>query len=216
MISKIFPPIHTEGYKFLVIAVFVTVILLILNSFLGLLGILLSVWIYYFFRDPERIIIDDNDFLVSPADGEVIKVEEVEGPKELGLENTRFKKISIFMNVFDCHVNRTPCSGVVEDILYKPGKFLNASFDKASEDNERNYYKIKDINGNYVVVVQIAGLIARRIVCETNKDTKLNQGERIGMIRFGSRADVYYENYEPLVKIGQKTISGETLLAKKS
>ena len=163
MISKIFPPIHTEGYKFVVIAVFVTVILLILNSFLGLLGILLSVWVYYFFRDPERIIIDDNDFLVSPADGEVIKVEEVEGPKELGLENTRFKKISIFMNVFDCHVNRTPCSGVVEDILYKPGKFLNASFDKASEDNERNYYKIKDINGNYVVVVQIAGLIARRI-----------------------------------------------------
>ena len=119
------------------------------------------------------------------------------------------------MNVFDCHVNRTPCSGTVEEILYKPGKFLNASFDKASEDNERNYYKIKDNVGNNIIVVQIAGLIARRIVCETNNGQTLNQGDRIGMIRFGSRADVYYENYEPLVKVGQKTISGETLLAKK-
>jgi phosphatidylserine decarboxylase len=119
------------------------------------------------------------------------------------------------MNVFDCHVNRTPCSGTVEEILYKPGKFLNASFDKASEDNERNYYKIKDNTGNNIIVVQIAGLIARRIVCETNNGQKLSQGERIGMIRFGSRADIYYENYEPLVKVGQKTISGETLLAKK-
>ena len=170
---------------------------------------------YYFFRDPERVIIEDNNFLVSPADGEVVYVDEVDGPKEVGLENKKFKKISIFMNVFDCHVNRTPCSGLVEDILYKPGKFLNASLDKASEDNERNYYKIKDPHGNDIVVVQIAGLIARRIVCETNKDQELRQGDRIGMIRFGSRADVYYENYDPLVKVGQKTISGETLLAKK-
>jgi phosphatidylserine decarboxylase len=215
MISKIFPPIHTEGYKFIVIAVFVTIILLIVNGFLGLMGLLLTIWVYYFFRDPERIIIEDDNYLVSPADGEVIKVEEVDGPKEVGLENKKFRKISIFMNVFDCHVNRTPCSGTVEEILYKPGKFLNASFDKASEDNERNYYKIKDSDGNNIIVVQIAGLIARRIVCETNKNQELNQGDRIGMIRFGSRADVYYENYEPLVKIGQKTISGETLLAKK-
>ena len=119
------------------------------------------------------------------------------------------------MNVFDCHVNRTPCSGKVEKILYKPGKFFNASLDKASEDNERNYYKIKDNSGNDIIVVQIAGLIARRIVCETNNDQNLNQGDRIGMIRFGSRADVFYENYEPLVKVGQKTISGETLIARK-
>ncbi len=215
MLSKIFPKIHTEGYKFLVISAFITIILLIFNSFLGTMGLLLTTWVYYFFRDPERVIIEDDNYLVSPADGEVIKVEDVNGPKEVGLENKKFKKISIFMNVFDCHVNRTPCSGIVEDILYKPGKFLNASFDKASEDNERNYYKIKDPHGNVIIVVQIAGLIARRIVCETNKDQKLNQGDRIGMIRFGSRADVYYENYEPLVKIGQKTISGETLLAKK-
>ena len=215
MFSKIFPPIHTEGYKFLVISVIVTLVLLAFSGFLGTIGILLTVWVYYFFRDPERIIIEDDNYLVSPADGEVIKVEEVDGPKEVGLENQKFKKISIFMNVFDCHVNRTPCSGIVEEILYKPGKFLNASFDKASEDNERNYYKIKDNVGNNIIVVQIAGLIARRIVCETNNGQTLSQGERIGMIRFGSRADVYYENYDPLVKVGQKTISGETLLAKK-
>ena len=215
MFSKIFPPIHTEGYKFLVISVIVTLVLLAFSGFLGTIGILLTIWVYYFFRDPERIIIGDDNYLVSPADGEVIKVEEVDGPKEVGLENQKFKKISIFMNVFDCHVNRTPCSGTVEEILYKSGKFLNASFDKASEDNERNYYKIKDGAGNYIIVVQIAGLIARRIVCETNNGQTLSQGERIGMIRFGSRADVYYENYDPLVKVGQKTISGETLLAKK-
>jgi len=214
MFSKIFPKIHTEGYKFIVIAIFVTIIFLIINNFLGLIGLLLTIWVYYFFRDPERTIIGDDSYLVSPADGEVIKVEEVDGPKELGLENQKFKKISIFMNVFDCHVNRTPCSGVVEEILYKPGKFLNASLDKASEDNERNYYKIKDKHGNNIIVVQIAGLVARRIVCETNKNQELNQGDRIGMIRFGSRADVYYENYEPLVKVGQTAISGETLLAK--
>ena len=214
MFSKIFPKIHTEGYKFIVIAVFITVIFLIINNFLGLIGLLLTIWVYYFFRDPERIIIGDDSYLVSPADGEVIKVEEVDGPKELGLENQKFKKISIFMNVFDCHVNRTPCSGVVEEILYKPGKFFNASLDKASEDNERNYYKIKDKHGNNIIVVQIAGLVARRIVCETNKNQELSQGDRIGMIRFGSRADVYYENYEPLVKVGQTAISGETLLAK--
>ena len=215
MFTKIFPKIHTEGYKFLVIAAFITIILLIINNFLGLIGLLLTIWVYYFFRDPDRIIIGDDNYLVSPADGEIIKVEEVDGPKEVGLENKKFKKISIFMNVFDCHVNRTPCAGRIEEILYKPGKFFNASLDKASEDNERNYYKIKDINGNDIIVVQIAGLIARRIVCESNKDQDLRQGERIGMIRFGSRADVYYENYVPLVKVGQKAISGETLLAKK-
>ena len=215
MFSKIFPKIHTEGYKFIVIAVFITIIFLIINNFLGLIGILLSVWVYYFFRDPERTIIGDDSYLVSPADGEVIKVEEVDGPKELGLENKKFKKISIFMNVFDCHVNRTPCSGIVEDILYKPGKFLNASLDKASEDNERNYYKLNNTFGEDIIVVQIAGLVARRIVTETSVDQDLKQGDRIGMIRFGSRADLYFENYKPLVKVDQKMIAGETLIAKR-
>ena len=215
MFSKIFPKIHAEGYKFLVISGIITIVFYSFSNFLGLIGLVLTIWVYYFFRDPERVIIDDNNYLVSPADGEIIKVEEVDGPKELGLENKKFNKISVFMNVFDCHVNRTPCAGKIEEILYKPGKFVNASLDKASEDNERNYFKIKDTDNNDIIVVQIAGLVARRIVCESNKDQELKQGDRIGMIRFGSRADVYYENYQPLVKVGQKAISGETLLAKK-
>ncbi len=215
MFSKIFPKIHAEGYKFLVISGIVTIVFYSFSNFLGLIGLVLTIWVYYFFRDPDRVIINDNNYLVSPADGEIIKVEEVDGPKELGLENKKFNKISVFMNVFDCHVNRTPCAGKIEEILYKPGAFVNASLDKASEDNERNYFKIKDTDNNDIVVVQIAGLVARRIVCESNKDQELKQGDRIGMIRFGSRADVYYENYQPLVKVGQKAISGETLLAKK-
>jgi len=215
MFSKIFPKIHAEGYKFLVISGIITIVFYSFSNFLGLIGLVLTIWVYYFFWVSERVIIDDNNYLVSPADGEIIKVEEVDGPKELGLENKKFNKISVFMNVFDCHVNRTPCAGKIEEILYKPGTFVNASLDKASEDNERNYFKIKDTDNNDIIVVQIAGLVARRIVCESNKDQELKQGDRIGMIRFGSRADVYYENYQPLVKVGQKAISGETLLAKK-
>ena len=215
MFSKIFPKIHAEGYKFLVISGIITIIFYSFSNFLGLIGLVLTIWVCYFFRDPERVIIDDNNYLFSPADGEIIKVEEVDGPKELGLENKKFNKISVFMNVFDCHVNRTPCAGKIEEILYKPGTFVNASLDKASEDNERTYFQIKDTDHNEIIVVQIAGLVARRIVCESNKDQELKQGDRIGMIRFGSRADVYYENYQPLVKVGQKAISGETLLAKK-
>ena len=215
MFSKIFPKIHSEGYRFLIIAGVVTLVFYALSTFLGLLGLLVTIWVYYFFRDPDRYSINDDRYLVSPADGEIIKVEEVDGPKELGLEDRKFKKISIFMNVFDCHVNRTPCSGKIDEILYKPGKFLNASLDKASEDNERNYYKIKNNDGEDIIVVQIAGLVARRIVCESEKDQELKQGDRIGMIRFGSRADVYYENYESLVQIGQTAVAGETLLAKK-
>ena len=215
MIEKIFPKIHSEGYKFLAIAIFVTIFLYFISTFLGLVSLILSIWVYYFFRDPERISINDENYLTSPADGEILMVHEVDGPKELGLESKKFTKISIFMNVFDCHVNRTPREGKVSEILYKPGKFLNASLDKASDDNERNYYKITNNQGEDVIVVQIAGLIARRIVCESTKDQQLQQGERIGMIRFGSRADVYFENYEPLVKVGQKTIAGETLLAKR-
>jgi len=215
MIDKVFPKIHNEGYKFLVIFGFATLILYLISSFLGLIGLVLTIWIYYFFRDPDRISINDENYLVSPADGLVLQVEDSDGPKELNLEDKKFKKVSIFMNVFDCHVNRTPCSGKVTEILYKPGKFLNASLDKASENNERNYYKISNSSGEDIIVVQIAGLIARRIVCEVTENSELKQGDRIGMIRFGSRADIYFENYNPLVKINQKTIAGETLLAKK-
>ena len=215
MIDKIFPKIHNEGYKFLVIFGFATLSLYFISSFLGLIGLVLTIWVYYFFRDPDRISINDENFLVSPADGLILKVEETDGPKELKLENKKFKKISIFMNVFDCHVNRTPCSGKITEILYKPGKFFNASLDKASEENERNYYKISNNAGEDIIVVQIAGLIARRIVTEVGENSELKQGDRIGMIRFGSRADIYFENYDPLVKVNQKTIAGETLLAKK-
>ena len=215
MIDKIFPKIHNEGYKFLVIFGFVTLILYFISDFLGLIGLVLTIWVYYFFRDPDRVSINDDNYLISPADGLVLQVQDTNGPKELNLEDKKFKKVSIFMNVFDCHVNRTPCSGKITEILYKPGKFLNASLDKASEDNERNYYKISNSTGEEIIVVQIAGLIARRIVCEVKENDELNQGDRIGMIRFGSRADIYFENYNSLVKVNQKTIAGETILAKK-
>jgi len=215
MIDKVFPKIHAEGYKFLIIAALITIVLYFVSGFLGLISLVLTIWVYYFFRDPERISINDDNYLVSPADGTIVNISEVDGPKELGLENRKFQKISIFMNVFDCHVNRSPCSGTVSEILYKPGKFFNASLDKSSEENERNYYSIKNSLGEEIVVVQIAGLIARRIVTETEKGNELKQGSRIGMIRFGSRADLYFENYNPLVKVDQKTIAGETLLARK-
>ena len=213
--SKIFPKIHNEGYKFVIIFVIATIILYFINGFLGFIGLVLTIWCYYFFRDPERVSIGDDNYLTSPADGVVLQVMDTTGPKELGLENKQMKKISIFMDVFDCHVNRSPCSGAISEILYKPGKFFNASLDKASEDNERNYYKIKSSDGEDIIVVQIAGLVARRIVTEVSKDELVEQGSRIGMIRFGSRADIYFENYTPLVKVDQKTIAGETLIAKK-
>ena len=213
--SKIFPKIHNEGYKFIIIFVIATLILYFINGFLGFIGLVLTIWCYYFFRDPERTSIGDDNYLTSPADGVVLQVMDTNGPKELGLENKKMKKVSIFMDVFDCHVNRSPCSGAISEILYKPGKFFNASLDKASEDNERNYYRIKNSNGEEIIVVQIAGLVARRIVTEVSKDELVEQGSRIGMIRFGSRADMYFQNYTPLVKVDQKTIAGETLIAKK-
>jgi len=215
MIDKVFPKIHDEGYKFIVIFGLVTIILYFISNFLGLVGLVLTIWCYYFFRDPERFPINDENYLVSPADGLVLQVQDSDGPKELNMEGKKFTKVSIFMNVFDCHVNRTPCSGKLTEMIYKPGMFLNASLDKASEDNERKYYKIKNSAGEDVVVVQIAGLIARRIVSEVSENSELKQGEKIGMIRFGSRADIYFNNYTPLVKINQRTIAGETLIAKK-
>jgi len=215
MIDKVFPKIHDEGYKFIVIFGLVTIILYFISNFLGLVGLVLTIWCYYFFRDPERFSINDENYLVSPADGLVLQVQDSDGPKELNMEGKKFTKVSIFMNVFDCHVNRTPCSGKLTEMIYKPGMFLNASLDKASEDNERKYYKITNSAGEDVIVVQIAGLIARRIVSEVSENSELKQGEKIGMIRFGSRADIYFNNYTPLVKVNKKTKTGETLIAKK-
>ena len=213
MFNTVFPKIHKEGYKFLAISILATFIVLFFSKFLGALLILITFWVYYFFRDPERYSINDDDYLVSPADGLVLQVQECDGPKELNLENKKFTKVSIFMNVFDCHVNRSPCAGKVSEILYKPGKFFNASLDKASEENERNYYKITNSKGEDIIVVQIAGLIARRIVCEVEQGQELKQGERIGMIRFGSRVDIYFNNRKPLVKVGQNVMAGESLIA---
>ena len=213
MFNSIFPKIHKEGYKFLAISIITTFIVLFFSKFLGTLFIIITIWVYYFFRDPERYSIGDDKFLVSPADGLVTDISEKSGPEELRLENTSYTKISIFMNVFNCHVNRVPISGKVEEIFYKPGKFLNASLDKASEENERNYYKIKLNNGEEIIIVQIAGLIARRIVCDVEQGQELKQGDRIGMIRFGSRVDVYFKNKKPLVKLGQNIVAGESLLA---
>jgi len=214
MLNTIFPKIHKEGYKFLAISIIVTFLVLLFSQTLGLILILITIWVYYFFRDPERYSINNDNFLVSPADGLITNISEQAGPMELQLENTSYTKVSIFMNVFNCHVNRTPLSGTVEEIYYKPGKFLNASLDKASEENERNYYKIKyDKLGEEIIIVQIAGLIARRIVCEVEQGQVLKQGDRIGMIRFGSRVDIYFKNKKTLVKKGQNVIAGESLIA---
>ena len=214
MFNTIFPNIHKEGYKFLAISIIATFIVLLFSNFLGLILILLTIWVYYFFRDPDRHSINDDSFLVSPADGLVTDISERTGPIELQLENKSYTRISIFMNVFNCHVNRTPLTGKVEEINYKPGKFLNASLDKASEENERNYYKIKCSKSDEdIIIVQIAGLIARRIVCEVEQGQNLKQGERIGMIRFGSRVDIYFKNKKVLAKIGQNVVAGESLIA---
>ena len=214
MFNSIFPKIHKEGYKFLAISIIVTFVVLLFSKFLGTILILITIWVYYFFRDPERYSINNDKYLVSPADGLITEISEKTGPVELQLENTTFTKVSIFMNVFNCHVNRTPLSGKIEEINYKPGKFLNASLDKASEENERNYYKIKCHKTNEeIIIVQIAGLIARRIVCDVKQGQDLKQGERIGMIRFGSRVDLFFKNKKTLAKIGQNVVAGESLIA---
>ena len=216
MFEKIFPKVHPEGYKFLIISSIITLIIFLISGFFGFIFIFITIWVYYFFRDPERIVIEDQNYLTSPADGRVSSISEVKGPVELGLDSKQFTKVSIFMNVFDCHVNRSPSNGEIEEIFYKPGKFLNASLDKASEENERNYFKIKDETTNEnIVIVQIAGLIARRIVTQVQKTQKIKQGERLGMIRFGSRVDIYFSQRNLMVKIGQNVIAGESIIARK-
>ena len=215
MTDFLFPKLHKEGYRFLTIAAVVTFILLLISNFLGLIGFVLTVWVYYFFRDPERFPINDENYLLSPADGVVSQIIQTNGPSELGLENKKFTRISIFMNAFNCHVNRVPSSGKITKIFYKPGKYINASFDKASEENERNYVKMTNSNGEELILVQIAGLIARRIVCDVKENDETKQGDKFGIIRFGSRVDLYFENYQLMVQENQKTIGGETIIAKK-
>jgi phosphatidylserine decarboxylase len=215
MFNFIVQRLHREGYRFVAIAAVITFIFLLINNYLGSIGLIITIWVYYFFRDPERFSIKDENYLVSPADGKITQIIEINGPKELGLEEKKYTRISIFMDVFCCHVNRVPYTGKIDKIFYKPGKYINATLDKASEENERNYLKLINSNGDEIIIVQIAGMIARRIVCDVKEGNTINQGDRFGMIRFGSRVDLYFENYKLLVCKGQNTVSGETLLAKK-
>jgi len=215
MFNFIVQKLHREGYRFVAIAAAITFVLLLINNYLGLIGFVITIWIYYFFRDPDRFPIKDENYLISPADGKITQIIETNGPKELGLEEKKYTRISVFMDVLCCHVNRVPYTGTIDKIFYKPGKYINATLDKASEDNERNYVKLKNAKGEEVIVVQIAGMIARRIVCDVKEGETLNQGDRFGIIRFGSKVDIYFQNYNLLVQKGQNTVAGETLLAKK-
>ena len=215
MINILFPRLHKEGYRFLAIAAVITFILLLISNFFGIISSVVTIWVYYFFRDPERFPINDEKYLTSPADGVISQIKEINGPSELGLENKKFTRVSIFMNIFNCHVNRIPSTGKIKKIFYKPGKFINASLDKSSDENERNYVELENSNGDKLVLVQIAGLIARRIICDATDGDEVKQGEKFGIIRFGSRVDLYFENYQLMVKTNQKTISGETILAVK-
>lgn len=207
-------PMHPEGRKFVGIFAAITVILFLIWSVLGWIGVGLTVWCYYFFRDPERVTPTREGLIVSPADGIVSMIEKSVPPAELGMPDQALTRISVFMSVFNCHVNRAPIAGRIAAIAYRPGKFFNASLDKASADNERNSLCIEMADGRQIAVVQIAGLVARRIVCFSSTGDTLRTGERFGLIRFGSRLDVYLpEGVEPMVDLGQTMIAGETVLA---
>jgi phosphatidylserine decarboxylase len=207
-------PMHPEGYRFLAVFAVVTLVLFWLWEPLGWLGAGLTVWCYYFFRDPRRAVPLDEGLVVSPADGVVSLIEPAVPPAELGMSPEALTRVSVFMSVFNCHVNRTPIAGRVLAVAYRPGKFLNASLDKASEDNERNGLCLELADGRRLAVVQIAGLVARRILCWAKEGQSLRTGERFGLIRFGSRLDVYLpDGVAPLVAVGQTMVGGETVIA---
>ena len=206
-------PIHPEGYVFIGGFALATLIMFWLWQPLGWIGVMLTLWCAYFFRDPPRVTPVREGLVVSPADGYVCSLGRFVPPPELGLSDQPMSRISIFMSVFDCHVNRTPVTGRISKIAYKPGIFVNADLDKASEDNERNSFIIDTPDGR-VGVVQIAGLIARRIVCFAHEGEQIATGDRIGLIRFGSRVDVYLpDGVQPLIGFGAKAVAGETVLA---
>lgn len=207
-------PMHPEGIKFVAIFAAITVGLFLIADFLGWIGVGLTVWCYYFFRDPERVTPTGEGLIISPADGIVSLIEPAVPPEELGMDDTPLTRVSVFMSVFNCHVNRTPIRGEIKAVAYRPGKFFNASLDKASKDNERNSLRIEMPDGRDLAVVQIAGLVARRIVCFVQPGAYLQTGDRFGLIRFGSRLDVYLpEGVVPSVRVGQTMIAGETVIA---
>ncbi|MGL4413588.1 phosphatidylserine decarboxylase [Roseinatronobacter monicus] len=214
MLSTVVKPIHKEGYKFIGIFAAITLLLFVIWQPFGWIGVVLTVWCYYFFRDPERQTPIRDGLLVSPADGVISLIEPAIPPAELNMGSASLTRVSVFMNVFNCHVNRAPIGGKITNISYRAGKFFNASLDKASEQNERNSLAIEMEDGRKIAVVQIAGLVARRILCEVKEGEVLATGARFGMIRFGSRVDVYLpEGVEPLVALGQTMISAETVIA---
>jgi phosphatidylserine decarboxylase len=209
-------PIHKEGYKFIFIFAMVTVLLAFMSNTLGLIGVVLTLWCIFFFRDPERVTPIDETAIISPADGVVTRVDYgVEAPDDLGYGKQKFNKISVFLNVFNVHVNRVPVAGTVTKVNYKPGKFLSANAEEASDENERNSVVVKTENGTEILFVQVAGLVARRIISEITEGQKVVAGERYGIIRFGSRADIYLpENVAIKCLVGQTMIGGETIIAK--
>jgi len=215
MFDILLPKLHKEGQKFLIISLIVTFVFLLFSKFLGLIGIVITIWVFYFFRDPERFPIKDNNFLLSPADGMICQIQEnISGPSEFSLESQKYTKVSVFMNVFNCHVNRFPIDCKVDEVFYKPGEYLNASLDDASLKNERNLVKITSSNNDSIVLVQVAGLVARRIISYCNNNDEYKQGQSFGIIRFGSRVDIYFsDQFRILVKKGQTVVGGETLIA---
>ncbi len=214
MLDTFVKPMHPEGWRFVAIFGAVTLVLFWLWQPLGWIGLGLTVWCYYFFRDPVRAVPLDEGLIISPADGVISLIERAVPPAELGMGPEALLRVSVFMNVFNCHVNRMPVAGQIDAIAYRPGKFLNASLDKASADNERNSLAIRIADGRKVAVVQIAGLVARRIVCFARVGQTLRMGDRFGLIRFGSRLDVYLpEGVEPQVALGQTMVAGETVIA---
>lgn len=208
--------VHKEGYKFIIIFAIITAFLALFSNVLGTVGIVLTLWCVFFFRDPNRIIPVQEDILVSPADGVVTRIDyNVEAPEDLGYKGKKFNKISIFLNVFNVHVNRVPVSGKVIKTSYKPGKFLSANAENASEENERNSVVVKTKDKSEIIFTQVAGLVARRIVSELKENQEVTIGDRYGIIRFGSRTDVYLpENVSIQSLVGQTMIGGETIIAK--
>ena len=207
-------PMHPEGRKFVAIFAVVSLVLFLIWEPLGWIGVGLTVWCYYFFRDPDRVTPTRPGLVISPADGIVSLIEPAVPPAELGMGPEPLTRVSVFMSVFNCHVNRSPVAGELVKLAYRPGKFLNASLDKASSDNERNALRLRMADGREIAVVQIAGLVARRIMWWKKEGDWLDRGERFGLIRFGSRLDVYLpEGVAPQVRIGQTMVAGETVIA---
>ena len=214
LLDNVLVPIAREGWPFIAIFGLVSLILYFLYAPLGWIGLVLTLWCVYFFRNPDRVTPEREGLIISPADGIVQMIAEVSPPEELDMGSEPVVRVSVFMNVFDCHVNRIPCDGSIGKLVYVPGQFLNASLDKASEENERQMVRIDLESGAFIGAVQIAGLVARRIVCYLEEDQIVLAGERFGLIRFGSRVDIYLPHGAVShAVIGQKCVSGETVLA---